>query len=452
MVPREVVEGLKIDRTRYLTAKSAMEMLGVGKAQSRILQDAGLVSRLPTSDLPPLVEGPFLFDELLVLVDDIRSNQKAAGSSAETLRFSELNLRCTTQKSKLIAVFKAIQTGAIQPVSVPPEQPLGLFEFACADIDARFTEASKLGLWTAHQVAELTGWKAEVVTHWCREGLLEACLENEGQQVRYLIEPKALAKFQRTFIPLADLAREAVAKEQFQAAIKAANNLPWTSALLPPAERNEVVSIEDQELRAQVEKIEAKLLGLGTTQDRKFSRAEKKILEGLQDNDRFEQAQVDLGELLGFTSGNSEIDAAPDPWWLCQKHGIVFEDYVGAQQDTLGAEKARQAAAHPTWLLDKVEEAKDCEILPVIVAPVTEAHDGAFPHLGTVSFWSTTDFQKWAGQALGVLRELKRTLPGEGDLAWRAEAAQTLSENGLTMEAIRKSRSQSLAKDVLRSV
>lgn len=244
----------------------------------------------------------------------------------------------------------------------------------------------------------------------------------------------------------------AVAKEQFQAAIKAANNLPWTSALLPPAERNEVVSIEDQELSSQVEKIEAKLLKLGTTQDRKFSRAEKKILEGLQDNDRFEQAQVELGELLGFNSGNSEIDAAPDPWWLCERHGIVFEDYVGAQQDTLGAEKARQAAAHPTWLLDKVEEAKDCEILPVIVASVTKAHDGAFPHLGTVSFWSTTDFQKWAGQALGVLRELKRTLPGEGDLAWRAEAAQTLSENGLTMEAIRKSRSQSMAKDVLSSV
>ena len=207
MVPRAAVEGLKVERAGYLTAKSAMEMLGIGKTQFRILQDAGLVSRLPTSDLPPLVEGPFLSDDLLVLVDGIRGNQKAAGSSAETLRFSDLNLRRTTQKSKLIAVFKAIQTGAIQPVSASSEQPLGLFEFACEDIDARFTEASKPGLWTAHQVADLTGWKAEVVTHWCREGLLEACQENEGRQVRYLITPQALVAFQRTFIPLADLAR-----------------------------------------------------------------------------------------------------------------------------------------------------------------------------------------------------------------------------------------------------
>lgn len=208
MVLREVVEGLKIDRVRYLTAKSAMEMLGVGKAQFRILQDAGLVSRLPTSELPPLVEGPFLSNDLLVLVDGIRVNQKAVVPCSETLRFSDLNLRRTTQKLKLIAVFKAIQTGAIRPVSAPPEKPLGLFEFACEDIDARFTEAAKPGPWTAHQVAELTGWKAEVVTHWCREGLLEAFQENDGRQVRYLIAPQALATFQRTFIPIADLARD----------------------------------------------------------------------------------------------------------------------------------------------------------------------------------------------------------------------------------------------------
>lgn len=244
----------------------------------------------------------------------------------------------------------------------------------------------------------------------------------------------------------------AVAKEQFKAAIKAATNLPWTSSLLPPAELSEVVSIEDQELGRQIERIEAKLLALGTTQDRRFSRAEKRILEGLQNNDGFEQAQLELGQMLGFIAGNTEIDAAPDPWWLCEGHGLVFEDYVGAEQDSLGADKARQAASHPTWLREKVEEAKDCVIMPVIVAPVTKAHDGAFPHLTAVSFWSSEDFQKWAGHALGVLRELKKTLPGEGDLAWRAQAAKALVEGGLSMEMIRKARAESMARDVLKPV
>ena len=201
MVPRAAVEGLKIDRAKYLTAKSAMEMLGVGKAQFRILQDAGLVSRLPSSELPLLVEGPFLSDDLLVLVENIRSNQRTTSSFLETLRFSDLNLRRTTQKSKLIAVLKAIQTGAIQSVTAPSDQPLGMFEFACDDIDVCFAEASKPALMTAYQVAELTGWKPEVVTHWCKKGLLEARQENEGRQIRYLIEPKALVVFQRTYIP-----------------------------------------------------------------------------------------------------------------------------------------------------------------------------------------------------------------------------------------------------------
>ncbi|UWP89156.1 TniQ family protein [Aliiroseovarius crassostreae] len=208
MLARAVVEGLKNDRAKYLTAKSAMEMLGVGKAQFRILQDAGLVSRLPSSDLPPLVEGPFLSNDLLVLVESIRSNQRTTSSTSETLRFSDLNLRRTTQKSKLIAVLKAIQTGAIQAVTAPSDQPLGAFKFACEDIDARFAGVSKTAMMTAHQIAELTGWKPEVVTHWCQAGLLEARQENEGQQVRYLIEPKALVAFQRAYIPLADLARD----------------------------------------------------------------------------------------------------------------------------------------------------------------------------------------------------------------------------------------------------
>ncbi|RVV96525.1 DEAD/DEAH box helicase [Mesobaculum littorinae] len=241
-----------------------------------------------------------------------------------------------------------------------------------------------------------------------------------------------------------------VAKDQFRAAIKAANELPWTSSLLLPDEVNEILSAEDRELSSQVEKIEAKLLSLGTTQDRKFSKLEKEILEGLQDKDRFEQAQVELGRLLGFSCGNSETDAAPDPWWLCEGHGVVFEDYVGAEQDSLGADKARQAASHPVWLEEKVETAKGCDIMSIIVAPVTKAHDGAFPHLANVGFWNVDEFRKWAVHALGVMRELKRTLPNGSDLAWRAQAAKVLVDEKLTMELIRQVRSETIAKDALK--
>jgi len=240
-----------------------------------------------------------------------------------------------------------------------------------------------------------------------------------------------------------------VSKDQYRLAIKAATNLPWTSALLPPQELGESQIGIDRELALQVERIEGKLIKLGMTHDRKFSELEKRILEGINDRDKFESAQVLLGELLGFLAGNEETDAAPDPWWLGETTGIVFEDYVGAEQDALGANKARQAASHPTWLKQKIAAAARCDILPVLVGPITKAHEGAFPHLASVSFWSTDDFRSWASHALATLRQLKNKLPREGDLAWRAEAARTLEQNGLSMAAIRSARSESIAADVL---
>lgn len=240
-----------------------------------------------------------------------------------------------------------------------------------------------------------------------------------------------------------------ISKDQFRAAIKAATNLPWTSALLPPQELNNSQVSIDRELELQVERIEGKLIKLGMTHDRKFSELEKKILEGINSTENFESAQVLLGDILGFSADNDESDAAPDPWWLGETTGIVFEDYVGAEQDTLGANKARQAASHPTWLKDKIDAAAECDILPVLVGPVTKAHEGAFPHLGTVSLWSTDDFRAWASSALATLRQLKAQLPREGDLAWRADAARTLEQNGLSMAAIRSARSENIAADVL---
>ncbi|SEO30734.1 Replicative superfamily II helicase [Paracoccus alcaliphilus] len=238
-------------------------------------------------------------------------------------------------------------------------------------------------------------------------------------------------------------------KDQFRSAIKAATNLPWTSTLLPKNELNDAEISTDREIALQVERIEGKLIKLGMSHDRKFAELEREILQGINGTKNFERAQVLLGDLLGFSSGNDESDAAPDPWWLGETTGIVFEDYVGAEQETLGANKARQAASHPRWLKEKVAAAEGCDILSVLVGPVTKAHEGAFPHLTTVSYWSTEDFRAWAFNALATLRQLKTQLHREGDLAWRADAAKTLDQSGLSMAAIRSERLNNIAAEML---
>ena len=50
------------------------------------------------------------------------------------------------------------------------------------------------------------------------------------------------------------------------------------------------------------------------------------------------------------------------------------------------------------------------EIFSVLVTPVSRAEKGAFPHLTNVALWQLDEFRKWAVKALGVIRELRRTL------------------------------------------
>ena len=53
----------------------------------------------------------------------------------------------------------------------------------------------------------------------------------------------------------------------------------------------------------------------------------------------------------------------------------------------------------------------------------------ALPHLSEVALWKIDDFRKWADNALTVVRQLRATFPGPGDLVWRAEAATAYMEN-----------------------
>jgi predicted secreted protein len=47
------------------------------------------------------------------------------------------------------------------------------------------------------------------------------------------------------------------------------------------------------------------------------------------------------------------------------------------------------------------------------------------------ALWPLEEFRKWAREALGVIRALRRTLGDEGDIAWRAEAHEMLEKNDL---------------------
>ena len=115
-----------------------------------------------------------------------------------------------------------------------------------------------------------------------------------------------------------------------------------------------------------------------------------------------------------------------------------------------GANKARQASSHPKWIKKNVPGTESMKILPILVTPCTKAKSGADPQLDNVRYWALDDFRAWATHAIGVLRELKGTFPGEGDLVWRAEAGQRLESEGLTLESIVRDRP--MATDAMKIV
>ncbi|HBO6068009.1 TPA: DEAD/DEAH box helicase [Pseudomonas aeruginosa] len=221
------------------------------------------------------------------------------------------------------------------------------------------------------------------------------------------------------------------AKQQFKKAKESAAGIPWLIALARGTKKEPSAADSNQEVvMLQVEQLEAHLASLGIIHNRTFSAFEKRIREGLQAAGTFEQAQVLLGQHLGFNSGKKEIDASPDPWWIIGDIAIVFEDHANAksEESTIDATKARQAASHPDWLREHVPGAATASVYPVLLTPATKAKQGAIPHLGRVAHWSLRDFLAWSETALSGIRELRRTFTEPGDLVWRAQAAQTLVE------------------------
>lgn len=234
-------------------------------------------------------------------------------------------------------------------------------------------------------------------------------------------------------------AQSQAAQEQFASAKKAAPSVSWLNTLaravgLAPAEPG---ATQRPETLRQVEMIEQQFLTMGTATNNKFDKKAAKILNGIKAAETFENSQVELGTMLGFAAGNAQSDAAPDPWWLGEQVGIVFEDHADGNDTTVfGATKARQASSHPKWIKKNVPGTESMEIIPVLVTPCTQAKSGAEPQLDNVRYWSLNSYVDWANHAIAVLRELKGTFPGEGDLLWRDEAHQRLEAESLSLESM----------------
>lgn len=234
-----------------------------------------------------------------------------------------------------------------------------------------------------------------------------------------------------------------VAREYYMLAAKAAPGISWIRQLAGVNEANLVEDAKPGITAAPlIERLEQRFSELGTRHDEKFAKVERIILEGIGQDAfaAFENAQKELGLLLGFDAGNEGSDGAPDPWWVADEtFAIVFEDFTEALPTTLlPVIKARQVASHPIWLRQRLGLNDQTKIVPVLVSGISGATTEAAIHLQDVAFWRTEDFRVWATNALSTIRSLRTTYPGPGDLFWREDAMAAYASNGMDPASLRQ--------------
>lgn len=211
--------------------------------------------------------------------------------------------------------------------------------------------------------------------------------------------------------------------------------------------------IENHLVQRMVEQIEENLIRLGIKTNKKFHLHCDNIRTGLaqEESKKYEKAQVSLGKLLGFTAGNAEYQAAPDPWWVLSKDlCVVFEDHTESKNEILSVEKARQVCCHDNWVKQHVPGiSENAEIIKVLVSPIKSGADGAALHLENVYILTPDEFYAWATSAINAIYNIRERLHSEGDLIWKSFAHETLQSRGLSPTSIKNFFKTKSAKDFL---
>jgi hypothetical protein len=170
VVSREAVEALQAAREAALYKTGARDLLGITKAQYRLMEEAGVLTPTLLAEKHPLVDGVHDREALARMVNRIA--EKADYLTGETVAFSDISLRFTTDKAALLDLLRAIIAGEIAPCRKSIHGKLGDFAFPRAHLKTYLQDRRHDRGWSIEEVAEVTGWKSQCLAHWCDLGLL----------------------------------------------------------------------------------------------------------------------------------------------------------------------------------------------------------------------------------------------------------------------------------------
>lgn len=192
-------------QTENIADETARQVLGVSKTIFEFMDEAGWIERANPYAVVPVVPGLVQHVPLLQLMKRLRvaAQQASAPGGAVVVRLRDLNLRRTTDRQRLVSLFRAIGAGELKPVGDDGRDGIGGLMLLQTDIDSRVASWFVARGLTVEQVSELTSAHYDAVKGWVDSGLLPATREPLEHGAPWVIELKSLVTFLLTYAPLA---------------------------------------------------------------------------------------------------------------------------------------------------------------------------------------------------------------------------------------------------------
>lgn len=189
----------------HIDDKTAMAILQVPKAVYRLVCEADWITRSDPEDVAPVVSGYIQHVPLMKLIERLHKSAPSdvCSSSAAFVRLRDLNLRRTTDQTKLIGLFRAIASGELVPIGHDEQLTVGGLMFSQAAVDKRIASWFVARGLTLQQVSELTGAHYDAVAAWVERGLLPATREPLEQGAPWVVSLREFTNFLQTYVPLA---------------------------------------------------------------------------------------------------------------------------------------------------------------------------------------------------------------------------------------------------------
>jgi len=163
-------------------------------------------------------------------------------------------------------------------------------------------------------------------------------------------------------------------------------------------------------------------------------------LEHLLENpDSIEEAQVRLGELLGFRSFNDNTSGAPDPYWITSDNFIiVFEDKIKENElASIPLKDVRQAKTHQDWIETNVEGVHaETRIFTIMLTNQTKVDSEALFACENLYYWNYDNFIKWSKKIISFFKGLQAIYSKTDDGNWKDYLIKEFRTRGLDPNGI----------------